>query len=229
MALHINLYHEVQQQQRARQRDPLKLGILAMALIALAFAGYYVFRIGSVHEVTMRLAAAEEDWRKLEPKAKQAKTRENELNEAIRTSENLVKRVEERFYWAPVLAHIMANVPRGVQITKIHGELNADAAKGNYITITGLSSGNEPRTVAEDLRTALNDKFAASYQGVTASFKSLEDSEEPAVFNGRTVRTAHFTMDLHVIAAAPTPAPPVRTPKLAGQPAATSPQADSHP
>ena len=218
MALHINLYHEIEKQKHARQRDPLKLGMIGLAVITLAFAGYYFYRLGSVHDVNVRLGALEQDWSKLEPKLKAAKTREEELNAMIKLSEALVKHIEGRFYWAPVFERVMQSVPREVQITRINGDLAADRTKPSIINLTGISSGDEPRKVAEDLRTALYDELSGKFKSVSSSFKSLEEGETPAALNGRRYPTANFAMEFQITTTEPEPTPaPARKPKIAAQ------------
>src|SRR5437764_709992 len=107
MALHINLHHEIQSQERARRRDPLKLSMFAALVIALAFVAYYFVRIGSVRSVSSRLAAVQADWNRIEPRAKEAKKLEEEFTAEIKTSETLVKQIENRFYWAPIFEQIL--------------------------------------------------------------------------------------------------------------------------
>lgn len=213
MALHINLHHEIQTQARARRRDPLKLSMLAAALIGLAFVAYYFVRLNAVRTVTSRLSTVEAEWNRIEPRAKDAKKLEEELTAEIKTSEALVKRIESRFYWAPIFEQILQVVPREVQITKLAGEIGSDG-KASAIVISGVSASGVPRKVAEDLRTALDDKLSTKFKRVTSSFRSLEDSEESVVLNGRQLQTASFTMEFQLTTVDPAQtAPPARKPK----------------
>lgn len=213
MALHINLHHEIQRQHRARRRDPFKLAMLALILIGSAFVGYYFVRLGNVRTVNNRLAAVEADWKRLEPRATAAKKLEEELTTEIKTSEALVKQIESRFYWAPVFEEILQVVPREAQITKLTGDIGTDG-KGSTIVVSGISAAGVPRKVAEDLRTALEDKLSAKFKQVNSSFRSLEDSEEAVVLNGRPLHTATFTMEFQITTAEPAQAAaPVRKPK----------------
>src|SRR5256885_1408433 len=118
MALHINLYHEVQKQQLARRRDPLKLGMLGLLCIGVGFVIFYLYRMECVHEINSHVAALQAEWEKLDPKQKAAKEREEELNIAVKLNDMFVKRIDGRFYWAPVLAQILEKVPVDVQLTK---------------------------------------------------------------------------------------------------------------
>jgi hypothetical protein len=214
MALHINLYHEIQSQARARRRDPLKLAMLGMLAIGLGFVAYYFVCMGSLHSVNNRLAAVEGEWKKIEPRAKEAKKTEDELTTNIKTSETLVKQIENRFYWAPIFEGILQLVPRDAQIIKLAGELGGDG-KPSAIIVTGVAGSGVPRKVAEDLRTALDDKLSEKFKSVTSSFRSLEDSEEAVMINGQRFQTANFTMEFHITTTEPAAqaAAPARKPK----------------
>lgn len=216
MALHINLYHEIQRQQLARKRDPLKLGMIAAAVIACGFVAFYFYRMQSVSAVRSRLAAVQADWTKLEPRAKEAKTAEDNLTAQIKTSETLAQRVDSRFYWAPVFEQLLKAVPREVQITKINGDLTLDSGKPIVINVVGVSTGTTtPRKVAEDLRIALDAKLVEKFKHVTSSFRSLEDSDETVMLSGQPHPTANFSIEFQISTAdaAPAPAPIVRKPK----------------
>lgn len=216
MALRINLYHEIQRQETQRRRDPLKLGFYAMGFIALGFVAYYFARLNSSHATDMQLGALRTEWAKLEPKAKAAKVREEELTTEIKTCDALVKRIEARSYWAPVLDGLVRSVPREVQVLKLAGELSIDAGKTDAISITGISSSPAPRTVAEALRKTLNEQLGEKFKHVTSSFKTLEDGEEAVMPDGRRSPVANFTLDflLNPPGAAPAAVPaPARRPK----------------
>ena len=198
MALHLNLYHEVHKQQRARKRDPLKLGMLGVLVVLLGFAGYYFVRLAEAREVGSRLAVVEAEYQAIEPKEKQAKEREAELNANIALSNALVKKVENRYYWAPVIERFMEAVPREIQLTRFEATHSTDKGKSTAITVSGISTGPEPRRVAEDLRTTLEDKLAEENATVSSSFKLLEDSEEKVQLDGAAMPSATFTIQLDV-------------------------------
>ena len=216
MPLHIDLLHEIQHQKLARRRDPLKLSILAMLLVGVGFVAFYLARLQQVSSVRTRLGAVQAEWDKLEPKARQAKTEEEELTASIKASETMVKRVDGRFYWAPIFDQVMQAVPREVQITRISGDVSNEAAKPKVLHVVGISSSaSEPRKVAEDLRTALDNKLSEKFKHVTSSFRSLEESEEVVTLDGKAIPTANFSMEFQITTAeaAPTPAPVGRKPK----------------
>src|SRR4051794_25859889 len=107
MALHLNLYHELQKKQRAKKRDPLKLSMYGIALVVLCFVAYYFTRVAQVSEINSKLSGIGIEWQGLEPKQKAAAAQEAELNAQIKLSETLVQRIEGRMYWAPILQRIM--------------------------------------------------------------------------------------------------------------------------
>jgi Tfp pilus assembly protein PilN len=208
MALHINLLHEVLRQERERQRDPLKLGMFALAAVALLFVAYYFVRVGQVHGVTSRARTLEDEWRKLEPKQQAAVAEETEINNTLKTTESLVQRIENRFHWAPFLQLIVETVPADVQITRLQGKSTGDGpTRKCTIDIEGVSAGDQPRAVAENLRTALFDKFSAQFTGVSGGFRTLEDGSETVQRDGVALPTALFT--LHYEFERPDPSAPV--------------------
>jgi Tfp pilus assembly protein PilN len=216
MPLHVNLYHEVQAQERARQRDPLRLGMLGLLVIAIGFVVYYVIALGSAHTVASQYAALQSEYSRLDPKAQAAKAREAELNDSISASDTMMKEVDGRFYWAPVLDQILQTVPLNVQLTQVGASLGSPASGTNVLTITGISSASEPRKAAEQLRTALAARLGKQFKNVNAFFKTLDDSDEVVVLNGARLPTATFTIefDLKVNDPALDTPPPTRHAKI---------------
>jgi Tfp pilus assembly protein PilN len=215
MALHLNLYHEIQKQHRARKRDPLKLGMYGMALVILGFIAYYFVRVAQVSEFTTRLTSLEQEWQTQEPKRKAAEERESEIRANMALADALVKRIEGRFYWAPMLDRLMQTVPREVQIVRLDASRSADKTRTVSFTLNGISTGNEPRQVAEDLRTALAAKFEDANSKATATFKVLEDREERVELDGQALRTATFAIQLDVVPADNETAAAAATPRHA--------------
>ena len=170
MALHINLYHEIQKQRALERRDPLKLSMYGLAAMAAGFAGYYFLQLGKLHSVNTELAGVQADFHTLQPQASAAKAREDELSLNVRSSELLVRRIENRFYWAPLLEQLMQSVPKDVQLTKLSADISGEATRKCSMTIDGLSAGTDPRKVAEELRTSITEKFGPKYKDVRASF-----------------------------------------------------------
>jgi hypothetical protein len=195
MPLKLNLHHEIDKQKALQRRDPLKFAGAGIAAIVAAFAAYYAYELNVAHSLNMELASVQSDLEKLQPQADVAHKREEELSVSIKNSENLVKRVEGRFYWAPVLGLLSTIVPREVQVTRLAGDVNGESLKHCSITIDGVATGKDPRATAEELRKALGDSFSSKFKNVTSTFKgNIEDNTEKANLDGRTLPTVEFTI-----------------------------------
>lgn len=213
MALHLNLYHEVQKTRKLKRRDPLKLSMYGLGAVAALFAGYYMVELGRMHAMASELRTVQTQYNALEPKARAAKKREEEINLEIKKSELVGKRIEGRFYWAPVLEQVAQTVPREVQITRLVGEVTGDGARKCTLTLDGLSAGSDPRKVAEDLRTNIAEKLGPKYKSVTSTFKTLEDGTEMVLLDGHQMATASFAINVLLVTGDDTPPPPVRSKK----------------
>ena len=196
MALHLNLYHEVQKQKALQRRDPLKFAVMGLAVVAASFAGYYLLQLTSQRSVSNDLKRLEQEYATLSKKADESKKREEEASATIKVGDTLVKRMEQRFYWAPVLASIAQIVPPQVQLTKLAGDVSNDGAKRCTLTLDGIAAGEDPRKVAEDLRRSLSEQFSTRYKSVTSVFRSLEDSPETVSLQGKKVPTAIFGINV---------------------------------
>jgi Tfp pilus assembly protein PilN len=216
MPLHVNLYHEVQRQERARQRDPLRLGMLGLLVIAIGFVAYYFVVLAGAHQVGVQYSMLQSQFNALDPKAKAAEARQTELNTEIAASDTMIKNVNSRFYWAPVLDQILKTVPRSVQITHVGGETGADPTAPSTLSITGISSAAEPRKEAEALRIALDAKLGSAFKSVTSVFRTLDDSDQIVMLDSRRLATATFTIEIQLVQKDPVAevaAAPVRTAK----------------
>ena len=209
MALHLNLYHEVQKARQLKRRDPLKLSMYGLGGVAALLASYYVLELGRMHSISVELNKVQAEYNLLEPKAKAAKKRETEISVEIKKSEQMAKRIEGRFYWAPMLEQISQTVPREVQITRLVGDLGGETVRKCLLTIDGISAGSDPRKVAEDLRTNIAEKLGPKYKTVTSSFKTLEDGTELVLLDGKQMPTANFAINVQLILGeeSATPAP----------------------
>lgn len=213
MPLHVNLYHEVQRQELARRRDPFRLGMLGILIIAIGFVANYFVVLERSHVISLRFSTLQGQWAKIEPKAKDAKARQDELNTEIAASDAMMKNVDGRLYWAPVLDEILKAVPRSVQLTHVDAQSPGDEKGINsVITVSGISSSAEPRKEAEDVRTALAARLGAKFKHVDSVFKTLDDSDEYVMLDGHRMPTAAFTLEFQVqvrdpiVVAAPAPA-----------------------
>jgi Tfp pilus assembly protein PilN len=196
MALRLNLYHEVQKQKQLERRDPLKLSMFGLGAVAICLAAIFAVQFGKSHSISSELTRVKAEFDKLEPEAKAAKLREEEIGEQVKLNERLAKRIEERFYWAPVLEQVAQVVPREVQIMKLSGDVTGEGLRKCTVIIEGLSAGSDARGVAEELRTALAEKLGEKYRDVTSNFKSLEDGAESVAIDGKQVQTAVFSINV---------------------------------
>ena len=194
MALRLNLYHEVHKARALKRRDPLKISIYGLSALAACFALYYFAQLVRMHSISDQYAKVKAEFDHLEPQAKAAKKREDELTQLTSTSAQMVKRIEGRFYWAPLLSELSQIVPRDVQITRLGGDVSGDGMRKCAVTIDGLAAGADPRRVAEDLRTAIAERLSPKYKNVTSTFKTLEDGTETTTLDGKQVSTATFAI-----------------------------------
>ena len=194
MALRLNLYHEVIKAKALKRRDPLKISIYGLSALAACFALYYFAQLVRMHSISDQYAKVKAEFDHLEPQAKAAKKREDELTQLTSTSAQMVKRIEGRFYWAPLLSELSQIVPRDVQITRLGGDVSGDGMRKCAVTIDGLAAGADPRRVAEDLRTAIAERLSPKYKNVTSTFKTLEDGTETMTLDGKQVNTASFAI-----------------------------------
>src|SRR5579871_4480468 len=178
MALRLNLYHEVIRTRALKRRDPLKISIYILSSIATVCAAWYTFELIRYHSYQEDFNAKKAQFDKVEPLGKAAKKKQDQLALKINQSGVMSKRIEERFYWAPLLSQLSSLVPHEVQITRFGGDVVGDSARQCNISIDGLAAGTDPRRVAEQLRTSIKQKLDAQYVNVTSTFKSLEDGTE---------------------------------------------------
>ncbi len=201
MALHLNLHHEIERQRLAQSRDPLKLAMYGLAGIATFLAGYYVLQFGTMAGISRELARKTEEFKALGPKAEAAKKREGELAATIKASGTLVRRIEERFYWAPLLEQLSKLVPPEVQITRFSGDVEGDVVKKCVLKVDGMAAGADARGVAEELRTAIEEEMSKRFKDVTSTFRTLEDSADTVKLNGKHAPSATFAIQVRLATA----------------------------
>src|SRR5713226_3509217 len=119
MALHLNLLHEEISEQRQRQRDPLKIGMLVLSSCGALLFLYYAWNAYQTIEIKAKLSGVEAEWKKLEPKVSQAQKRSAELTNIINTTRLLDDYIDGRFYWAPFLEKLSRCVPPNAQLTSM--------------------------------------------------------------------------------------------------------------
>ncbi len=195
MPLTINLLHEEQFLLQQRKRDPLKLGLYALGAVGMLFFLFYAYRYASNGSLRSELRAKQAEWAKQEPNAKAAAAREAELNSKLQMADAVSKRMENRFYWAPVLDVLLKTVPPNVQLVNLTGS-NEPKSDKIGVVLEGTVAGEVPRIAADQFRTLLNERIAKQYPGATSSFRGLEDTAPTVNVGGRTLPTARFTIEL---------------------------------
>ena len=214
MALHLNLLHEEILQQRQRQRDPLKIGMMVLGALGALMLVYYLWNAYKVLEIRNRLDQAQHDWAKVEPKVTGAQKRSAELNGIISTTKVLDGIIDSRFFWGPFLEKLSRCVALNAQLSSIDGTVLDDGRIS--IVIEGLAAGREPRAAAEELRQLLLEQLGQSnYSEVKVEFKTLEDLDTIVNIGGSNMAMSRFAISatFSTTAAKPsaTPGPRVKT------------------
>ncbi len=211
MALHLNLLHEEILEQRQRQRDPLKIGMMVLGALGALMLAYYLWNAYKVLEIRNRLSQVQHDWAKVEPKVTAAQKRSTELNGIISTTKVLDTMIDGRFFWGPFLEKLSRCVALNAQLTSIDGTVAEDGKVS--IIIEGLAAGREPRAAAEELRQLLLEQLGQSYLEVKVEFKSLEDLDTIVKIGGSNQAMARFAINATFATVAPktTPTPGPRT------------------
>lgn len=214
MALHLNLLHEEILEQRQRQRDPLKIGMMVLGGLGALMFLYYMWNAYQTLGIRNRLNAVQSDWSKVEPKVTSAQKRSAELNSIIGTTKVLDGMIETRFFWAPFLEKLSRCVALNAQITSVDGTV-LDETRGVNVMIEGLAAGREPRAAAEELRQLLLEQLGQSYHDVKVEFKTLEDLDTLVKIGGANMAMARFSVSASFNPVATAKAPPTafKTPK----------------
>jgi Tfp pilus assembly protein PilN len=195
MPLHLNLLHEEILEQRQRQRDPLKIGIMVLIALGGLLFLFYMFRAYQTLEIKTRLSAVERDWAKIEPQVTAAQKRAAELNDIIKTTKVLNDYIENRYFWGPFLEKVARCVAPNTQITSIDGNVLEDY-RGVTVSVEGTAAGREPRAAAEDLRQMLVEQLGKNYKDVKVEFKALEDLDTIANIGGTNMAMAHYILSV---------------------------------
>ena len=212
MALHLNLLHEEILEQRQRQRDPLKIGIMVLCFLGVLMVLNYMWKGYKTLEIRSRLNQVQADWAKIEPKVTAAQKRSAELNSIISTTKVLDGMIDERFFWGPFLEKLSRCVALNAQLTSIEGTVLDDNRVS--VTIEGLAAGREPRAAAEELRQLLLEQLGQSYNEVKVEFKALEDLDTIVRIGGGNMAMARFSLGVTFNTGVAKPPPvPVRKSK----------------
>jgi hypothetical protein len=213
MALHLNLLHEEIREQRQRQRDPLKIGMMVLGGLCALMILNYMWNAYRTLEIRTRLNTVQQNWSKVEPNVTAAQKRSAELNGIISTTKVLDGMIDSRFFWAPFLEKLSRCVALNAQITSLDGTV-LDDNKGVSVMIEGLAAGREPRAAAEELRQLLLEQLGQSYHEVKVEFKTLEDMDTLVKIAGANMAMARFSLSASFNLSASTKAPiQPRTPR----------------
>jgi hypothetical protein len=215
MALHLNLLHEEIYEQRQRQRDPLKIGIMVLGALGALMLAFYMWKAYQTLEIRNRLGQVQHEWSKVEPKVTAAQKRSAELNSIISTTKVLDGIIDHRFFWAPLMEKLSRCVALNAQLTSMDGTVMEDGKV--TVNIEGLASGREPRAAAEELRQLLLEQLGQSYGEVKVEFRSLEDLDTIVNIGGSNLNMARFGLNVSFMNGAAAKASPTpgrtRTPK----------------
>jgi hypothetical protein len=195
MALHLNLLHEEIRELRQRQRDPLKIGMLALVSVGTFFCLYYMWNAYRALDIKSHLNAVEKEWAKVEPKVTAAQKRSAELLGIIKTTRVLDDYINNRFFWGPFLQKLSRCVAPNTQLTLIDASVIEE--KGVTVSLEGVAAGREPRSAAEDLRQMLVEELGRSYHDVKVEFKALEDLETVVNIGGTNMAMAHYILTIN--------------------------------
>ena len=193
MALALNLLHEEISEQRQRQRDPLKIGMMVLGAFAALLVLYYLWNVYRTLQIKSRLGVVEREWAKVEPSVTAAQKRAQELNNIIKTTRALDEYIDNRFYWAPFLQVVARCVAPNAQLTSLDGNVSEDG-KTIAVLIEGVAAGREPRAAAEDLRQMLLEQLGHTYGDVKIEFKALEDLDTIVNVGGANTAMAHYAL-----------------------------------
>ena len=193
MPLHLNLLHEEIAEQRQRQRDPLKIGMIVLGVVAALMVLFYMWKGYQTLHIKSRLAAVQADWAKIEPKVTAAQKRSEELNQIISTTKVLDTMIDSRFFWGPFLQKISLCVAPNAQLTSVDGLVSEDN-KTVTASLEGIAAGREPRAAAEELRQLLLEQLGQSYSEVKVEFKTLEDLDTIVNVAGANMAMARYVI-----------------------------------
>jgi hypothetical protein len=217
MALHLNLLHEEISEQRQRQRDPLKIGMMVLGALGAIMLLYYLWNAYKALEIRTRLTQAQHDWAKVEPKVTGAQKRSAELNSIISTTKVLDGIIDNRFFWGPFLEKLSRCVALNAQLSSIDGAVLDDGRIS--VVVEGLAAGREPRAAAEELRQLLLEQLGQSYKEVKVEFKTLEDLDTIVKIGGSNMAMSRFAINATFATTASKPTPtPVPRAKTKGEP-----------
>jgi hypothetical protein len=193
MLLDINLLHEEQTAMLERQRDPLKLGMLVVLLVALVLVVIYFYVSNNATRAKRELEAAQAELTKLKPIVDEAAIKEPELKKRLDAMELLRRSTQERFLAAPILELVLKSARADIQITSLAIKTNERVEP--TLTIEGITVGfrSEPRTVSDDFRLKLEANVRKLYPKAAVQLQNVSTGA-PVTLEGRQYPTAQFTI-----------------------------------
>jgi len=196
MAIRLNFLHELESIKTQRQRDPLKLALLGLILVIILFAGFYMWRSSTLNDLRSSVKRAEAEWAKKGPAQTEAEKSIRELETVIGRVKVLKTYVDDRFFWAPVLALLDRSTPPQVQLTSFNGVATGDGAS---ITFGGVVADQEPRIAADKYKFELGRIFQEHYESATTRFNVLEEQPGTTItLEGEELNTARFSIGLSI-------------------------------
>ncbi len=195
MPLTINLLHEERALLQQRKRDPLKLGLFALGGVALLFVAFYCYRLIGSASIKRDMDSRQAEWAREEPKALAAAEQDKVYSDKLGVASLVSQRIDNRFYWAPLLSNLQRTVPPNVQIISLAGSCDAKDEKV-AVVLEGLAAGAVPRAAAEQFRTTLTEVLGHSYKGAVATFRNLDETSSTVMLAGKQVPTARFSIDI---------------------------------
>lgn len=202
MAIHINLLHEQKTQQKQAERDPLKLGMLGMLVVAMLLGGYYTWKKAELSTVQSALEEARIEFDKLKPVIAKYEQDKAGYEAKVAVQTEIVKRIDERFFWAPAFEVVAKSMPVKVQITRMEGNASTETVT---LRISGMVAESEPEKAADKLRVSLMEGMQRIYDGVAGEFSDLKEHEGTIKFAGKEFPAADFEILLKLNRRAPGP------------------------
>src|SRR6266511_4078598 len=194
MALHLNLNHELEKVRAQRRRDPVKLSMFGRMFVAGLFVVQYFWTVTQTAIDTYQRDAKKAEFARTDPLATAAAAEEAELRRKLGNSERFQKRIESRFYWAPLMQLVMENVPGNIHITRFAGDVNAEDPTKVQFKLEGIVAGGEPRTIAENFRQRLSQAVEKQFRNVNATFRHLDEGTDTVQIEGKPAPTASFAI-----------------------------------
>lgn len=196
MTIHINLLREAQAREIERQRDPFKLAMLGLLLVAIGLVGYYLFRSGEVRSLKAERARLESEWQRKEPLMEEAEARQAEIRAVIAEADALRSLARDRFFWSAFLASLTNQVPANASLTSLNGNVSEKREVSG--ALSGVIAAGSPRQAAEELRRTFQRVLEDAYPRARVVLASLEDQPDTYVIDGSELPSVRFSMEYDI-------------------------------